>query len=159
MTIEDDTIFLGRVPSFAVLGGDALRILAIGAESRPVRSGEVLFRSGESADAAYVVQEGAFALRPDAGGTNAPERKVSEVLATAGALLGEFALLTETIRPVTAVATEPSIVIRIPRSLFLKMLEGYPDAAQRLRDHFARRAEQTASDIFTVRKILDSGPG
>ena len=49
-------------------------------------------------------------------------------------------------------------MLRIPRSLFLKMLEGYPDAAQRLRDYMARRAEQTARDIFAVRTALDPGP-
>ena len=35
-------------------------------------------------------------------------------------------------------------MIRISRSLFLKMLEGYPDAAQSLRDQIAARA--AASD-------------
>ena len=34
MTIEDDIAFLERIPSLRLLGRDALRILAIGAESR-----------------------------------------------------------------------------------------------------------------------------
>jgi CRP-like cAMP-binding protein len=152
MTIEDDIAFLERVPTFSLLGRDALRILAIGAESRYVHGGEILFQAGESADGGYVVQEGAFTLRPDTGDPNPPELTVNR-----GALLGEFALLTETIRPVTAIADEPSTVMRIPRSLFLKMLEGYPDAAERLRDHLARRAEQTAKDIAAVRTVLDPG--
>jgi CRP-like cAMP-binding protein len=152
MTIEDDIAFLERVPTFSLLGRDALRILAIGAESRYVHGGETLFQAGESADGGYVVQEGAFTLRPDTGDPNPPELTVNR-----GALLGEFALLTETIRPVTAIADEPSTVMRIPRSLFLKMLEGYPDAAERLRDHLARRAEQTAKDIAAVRTVLDPG--
>ena len=50
MTIEDDIAFLERVPSFAILGRDALRILAIGAESRYVHGGEVLFMVGDLAD-------------------------------------------------------------------------------------------------------------
>jgi CRP-like cAMP-binding protein len=154
MTIEDDIAFLERVPTFALLGRDALRILAIGAEARYVHGGETLFQAGESADAGYVVQDGTFTLRPDNGDPNPPEVTVSR-----GALLGEFALLTETIRPVTATANEPSTVIRIPRSLFLKMLEGYPDAAHRLRDHLARLAEQTAKDIVAVRTALDPAPG
>ena len=54
-----------------------------------------------------------------------------------GTLIGELALLTETARPVTATAREPSTVLRIPRTLFLKMLEGYPDAARELRDTIA----------------------
>ena len=150
MTIDDDIAFLQRVPILGLLGAPALRILAIGTESRYVHGGEVLFHAGESADGGYVVQEGSFTLRPDNGDPNPPE-----VTADRGALLGEFALLTETMRPVTATANEPSSVLRIPRSLFLKMLDGFPDAAQRLRDHLAQRAEQTAKEIVAVRTTLD----
>jgi CRP-like cAMP-binding protein len=150
MTIEDDIAFLERVPSFAILGRDALRILAIGAESRYVHGGEVLFTVGDPADAGYVVQDGAFTLR-----TDNTEASVAEMTVTRGALLGELALLTETTRPVTATAAEPSTVIRVPRSLFLKMLEGFPDAARRLRDHIATRTNQAAADMITVRTTLD----
>jgi CRP-like cAMP-binding protein len=150
MTIEDDIAILERVPSFGLLGRDALRILAIGAESRYVHGGEVLFTAGDPADAGYVIQEGSFTLTTDATAT--------EVRATRGALLGELALLTETTRPVTATAAEPSTVMRVPRSLFLKMLEGFPDAARRLRDHIASRTNQAARDMINVRATLDPGP-
>ena len=62
MTIEDDIAFFERVPTLGLLGRDALRILAIGAESRYVHSGEVLFAAGEEADAGFVIQEGSFSL-------------------------------------------------------------------------------------------------
>jgi CRP-like cAMP-binding protein len=153
MTIEDDIAFLERVPSFSILGRDALRILAIGAESRYVHSGEVLFSAGDPADAGYVVQDGAFSLVTDTLDTNA-----STTTVTRGALLGELALLTETTRPVTATAAEPSTVIRVPRSLFLKMLEGYPEAARRLRDHIASRTNEAAQDMINVRSTLDPRP-
>ena len=64
---------------------------------------------------------------------SSPQTHAVEVTAGAGMLLGELALLKETLRPVTATAAEPATVIRISRSLFLKMLEGFPDAAERLR--------------------------
>src|SRR5215469_6655882 len=150
MTIEDDIAFLERVPTFAILGRDALRIIAIGAENRYVHSGEILFMVGEPADAGYVVQDGSFSLRSETNEMVGPELTV-----TRGALLGELALLTETTRPVTATATEPSTVIRVPRSLFLKMLEGFPDAARRLRDHIAARTNQAAKDMIGVRSTLD----
>ena len=60
MSIEDDIAFLERVPTLALLGRDALRILAIGAESRYLHDGNVLFShlrqvarfwSGETLDA------------------------------------------------------------------------------------------------------------
>jgi CRP-like cAMP-binding protein len=62
MSIEDDIAFFERVPTLALLGRPALRILAIGAESRYVHGGEVLFKAGERADAGLVVQEGSFSL-------------------------------------------------------------------------------------------------
>ena|SRR3974390_2937040 len=154
MTIEDDIAFLEKVPTFAILGHDALRIIAIGAESRYVHGGEVLFAVGEPADAGYVVQEGSFTLKSDMTEAAAPELTV-----TRGTLLGELALLTETTRPVTATAAEPSTVVRVPRSLFLKMLEGFPDAARRLRDHIAARTDQAAKDMVSVRGTLDPDRG
>ncbi len=153
MTIEDDIAFLERVPSFAILGRDALRILAIGAESRYIHSGEVLFTVGDPADAGYVVQDGSFRLTTDNTDSNS-----AGVTVTRGVLLGELALLTETTRPVTAIAAEPSTVIRVPRSLFLKMLEGYPDAAARMREHIAARTNQAAQDMINVRSTLDPRP-
>jgi CRP-like cAMP-binding protein len=147
MTIEDDIVFLEKVPTFAVLGTAALRILAIGAEARYVHPGEVLFRAGEAADSGFVIQEGSFNVRDDRG--------MDGVLGP-GALLGELALLTETKRPMTATALEPSTVIRIARSLFLKMLEGYPDAALRMRDAIAARADQTSREIVSIRAALDA---
>ena|SRR5215207_4240967 len=154
MSLADDISFFERVPTLALLGREPLRILAIGAENRYVHEGDVLFREGETADAGYVVQEGSFTLTCErsAGGGQS-------VIVGPGALLSELALLTETVRLVTATATEPSAVVRIPRKLFLKMLEGYPDAARRLREVLAMRAEQAMRDIDTVRPIFDEAHG
>ena len=152
MSLEDDIAFLERVPTLALLGREPLRILAIGAESRYVHGGDILFRRGESADAAYVVQEGSFRLASDAQGD-------AGVTVGRGALIGEMALLTETNRPATATACEPSTVMRIPRTLFLKMLEGYPDAALRLRDSILARTEQVTREIRKVRGKLGGAEG
>jgi CRP-like cAMP-binding protein len=151
MTIEDDIAFLERVPALAILGRDALRILAIGSENRYVHEGVSLFGEGEDADGAYVVQEGSFDLvaRRNASATTVAAR---------GALIGELALLTESKRPVTAVAREPSSVVRIPRQLFLKTLEGYPDAALRMRDALATRVSRTTGEFARVRSVLAGAP-
>jgi CRP-like cAMP-binding protein len=109
MTIEDDIAFFERVPTLGLLGRDALRILAIGAE--PLVVGR-------------------------------------------GALVGELALITETKRAATATALEPSTVLRIPRSLFLKMLEGFPDAAVKMRNLLEARSTQSTADIYDVRGRL-----
>jgi len=152
MSIDDDIAFLNRVPTLALLGREPLRILAIGAENRYVHDGDVLFREGEPADGGYVVQEGAFSLT-----SQHISPGMRPVTVGPGALLGEIALLTNTVRPATATALEPSSVIRIPRTLFMKMLEGYPDAARRLRKMIADRADQAMEEIRSVRPVLDIG--
>ena len=149
MSIEDDIAFIERVPTLRMLGRTALRILAIGAESRYVHQGEVLFNAGDPTDCGYVIQEGSFRLESDS-------RSVEEVIAGPGTLLGEFALIAQTKRPATATAREPSTVIRISRSLFLKMLEGYPEAAQILREQIVARAQQSLEEIRDVRAMLDA---
>ena len=151
MSLEDDIAFLESVPTLALLGREALRIIAIGAENRYVHSGNVLFAEGEPADAGYVVQEGSFEL--------ATQTTLTPATVGPGTLLGETALVAESIRPVTATALEPSTVIRIPRTLFMRMLEGYPDAAWRLRDAMAARLQNSLRDIAGVRAVLDTGGG
>src|SRR5882672_10701292 len=123
MALEDDIAFFEHVPTFAVLGKEALRILAIGAETKTLQSGAVLFYAGELADGGYVVQEGSLRMEP----SSPPEGK--EFTVGPGTLVGEMALLIDTVCSATAIAKEPTVVIRISRSLFRKMLEGYPGAA------------------------------
>lgn len=151
MTLEDDIAFLEAVPTLALLGRPALRILAIGTETRKVSSGAVLFYAGDLADCGYVVQEGSFMLEDDRPG------KHEENHIGPGALLGDLALITDTVRSETATAQEPSIVIRIPRSLFLKMLEGYPEAARSLRDAMAERLGSLNRSLDNVRAKLEVG--
>jgi CRP-like cAMP-binding protein len=139
MSIEDDVALLERVPTLRLLGTTSLRMLAIGSEQRDFARGDVLFNAGEDADAGYVVQRGAFQIE-DGGGV--------EIIAGPGALIGELALVVAMPRPSTAIALEHSSVIRVARSLFQRVLESDPAAARRLRDEFANRTSQIASEIL-----------
>jgi CRP-like cAMP-binding protein len=139
MSIEDDVALLERVPTLRLLGTAALRMLAIGSEQRRVARGDTLFNAGDDADAGFIVQRGALRIE-DGGG--------AAIVAGPGALIGELALITAMRRPSTAIAVEDSAVIRIARSLFQRVLESDPAAARRLRDEFASRTSQIASDIL-----------
>src|ERR1700731_1557543 len=153
MTIEDDIAFLERVPTFAQLGFSALQIVAIGSETKQLEDGEVLFRAGETADAGYVIQEGSIKLtRHD------PRRSDPSVTLGPGVLIGELALVTETVRPVTAIAAEPTTVIRISRSLFRKGLEGLPEAPGLGRPRPAGGAKQPADELPSGRGPLAPPP-
>lgn len=149
MSLEDDIAFLEQVPTFAALDKHALRILAIGAESRHLPSGAVLFYAGELADGGYIVQEGSLLLEP---GTL---QEGKEVTVGPGTLIGELALLTDTVCPATAIAKEPVVVIRITRNLFKKMLEGYPEAAVKLRAMMAARVDDWTRELASVKHAMD----
>ena len=151
MSLEHDIAFFEQVPTFAVLGKPALRILAIGAETRHLQSGAVLFYAGELADGGYVVQEGSLLLEP-----NSP-LEGEQFTAGPGSLVGELALLTDTVCAATAIAKGPTVVIRISRSLFRKMLEGYPAAAQKLRDMVAERVDGWTRELGGVKQAMDRG--
>ena len=149
MGLDDDIAFFERVPTLGLLGKHALRILAIGAESRYLPSGTVLFYAGDLADAGYIVLEGSLLLEP---GTPA---EGEEITVGPGTLLGETALLTDTVRTASATALEPSTVIRISRSLFLRMLESYPGSAKKLRDALAMRIDQWTRELAHVKTMIN----
>jgi CRP-like cAMP-binding protein len=109
----------------------------------------VLFYAGELVDGGYIVQDGSLLVE------QAAPKQDSEYAVGPGTLLGELALLTETISPITASAREPTVLIRISRSLFRKMLEGYPAAAKRLRDVMAARVDGWTRELAVVKSALE----
>ena len=149
MGLEEDIAFFERVPPLAALGKQALRILALGAETRHLQSGAVLFYAGELADGGYVVQEGSLLLEP---GTLA---EGNEITVGPGTLIGELALLTNTVCQATAIAKEPTVVVRIPRNLFRKILEGYPAAAEKLRASMTERLQAWSKELASVKIDLE----
>ena len=123
-------------------------ILAIGAETRHLDGGEVLFNAGDESEGGFVVQEGRFNL------SSAEDGK--DLTVGPCTLLGEVALFTETRRPATAKALEPATVLCIPRPLFIRMLDSFPDAARKLRATLAGRLDQATREIVDVRAFLDA---
>jgi len=147
MSIEDDIATFMRVPALRMLGQSVLQVIAIGAEQRDFRPGDVLFRMGEEADAGFVVKRGSFRVAAEdaAGG---------EVIARPGDLLGELALLVAMVRPSTATALESSSVLRVSRSLFQRVLESHPQAAKRLHDDLAARTNEAVAAVTRLKAKL-----
>jgi CRP-like cAMP-binding protein len=141
MSIDDDVALLERVPTLRLLGDGALRMLAIGSEQRDIARGDHLFHEGDDADCGFVVQRGALRIDNGSG---------AEIIAGPATLVGELALVVAMKRPGNALAVEYTTVIRISRSLFQRVLESDPAAARRLRDEFAVRSSQIASDILAA---------
>jgi len=150
MALEDDIDFLDRIPTLHLLGKDALRILAISVETIRLGRGDILFEEGQPADSGFVVVNGSIVLQQagDTSGDNA-------VTARRGSLIGETAMIVETVRPSTAIALESSILFRIPRVVFIRILEGEPQAATALRRLIAARVGRIVADLDLVLPLFD----
>jgi CRP-like cAMP-binding protein len=144
MALQDDIARLARIPLFAALEPDALRLIAFSAETRILRAGDVLFRRGDASDGGYIVRTGSLALDPDGGGATTQIARVDD-------LIGETAMITMVERPVTAVAREPSTVLKVSRELFHRVLHEFPDSAQRLRQTLSERLVNFTQELDGVR--------
>lgn len=153
MALDEDIAFLRRIPTFRVLGPDGLRVLAISAELIHLRAGDTLFEEGEPADCAYAMVAGSLKFR------HAKTKVTDEpMIARVGSLIGETALIIDTQRPVTAVALEPSTLMRVSRVVFLRMLEGDPDAAIALRRMISGRIDAVLDDLDVVLPRFENQP-
>lgn len=151
MALEDDVAKLARNGIFAALGPEALRLLAFSAETRILRAGDVLFRRDELSNGGFALLTGSIALDPSEHG-EAPARIVRPP-----ALIGELALLTQTKRPATAIAREPSSVLRISQQLFRRILGEYPSSAERLQQSLAARLTGFTAELEAVWGQGDEG--
>jgi CRP-like cAMP-binding protein len=142
MTLENDIEVMQRVPLFAGLTADALRLIAFSGETHDYADGGVVFREGDPADGAFVVMHGRIDL--------VRERiRAKTVLATLepGALIGELALIVPSMRPNKAVAVGAARCQLIRRATFRRVLEEYPAYALRLRTEMAARLAGLTPEI------------
>lgn len=133
MTLEDDIGILAGVEIFEDFTSEQLRLLAFGTERLAFSGGRELYREGDVADSAYVVVSGSVALFRD---TEAGRVVVSQC--ERGSVLGELALIIETKRLTSAMATGDVEVVRLSRGLFRRMLEEYPQVAVMLHRRLSR---------------------
>ncbi len=127
MALDVDVKRLAALPLLAELDLDALRLIAFSAETRILRAGDLLFTKGDASDGGFVVVSGAVALDPSDSGQAAAK------IIGPDSLIGELALVTETTRPATAIARQPTVVLFISRKLFHRVLNEFPGGAARLR--------------------------
>ncbi|QFU14986.1 cyclic nucleotide-binding domain-containing protein [Microvirga thermotolerans] len=148
MALDDDIAVLSGAPLFSLLDRDALRLVAFAAETRNLREGDTLFRKGDRSDGGYVVSRGAIALDAREDGSAA------EFVAGPGALIGQAALFARIERPATAIAREPSTVIRVAPSLMRRVLEEFPAAAAAMHEALALDLVRLTEGLERVRRRL-----
>ncbi len=146
MSLQQDLLALSAIPTFGVLDDDARRLVAFSAERQILRAGDILFRKGEPSDGGYILLSGAIAIDShDHGGP-------AERVVVPQALIGETALISIVERPATAIAREPSTVLKVSRTLFHRVLQEYPESTTRLHALFAGRLSDFMSALEAHRR-------
>jgi CRP-like cAMP-binding protein len=150
VSVENDIRNLSQIPMFGVLEDDARRLIAFSAETRILRASDILFRRGDRSDCGYVLTSGVIALdtRDDGAAGN--------LITTPFTLIGELALISETERPMTAIARQPSTVLKIPRTLFHRVLRDYPASARNMRAMMGMRLEILMRELDKLAKSWDT---
>jgi CRP-like cAMP-binding protein len=149
MALDDTIAVMARVPILGLFGADALRILAFSADTRRAASGELLFRKGERSDGGYVVLSGTVAVGRDDG------RAPGEVVVGPGSLIGRIALFVRLQRNSTAIVREDATLLRISPTLMRRVLQEFPNTAERMRDALADDLAELGDGLAAVQRTLD----
>jgi len=148
MALDDDIALLARQPLLSLMERDALRLVAFAAENRILRAGDVLFRAGEPSDGAVLIVSGSIAL------TSREDGQPAEEIVGAGALIGELALFTSVARQVTAIAREPTQLMRLSRSVMRRVLAESPASAEAVAAAISERLRGFVSQLTAVQDAL-----
>ena len=146
MSLEQDVQILTKIPLLAGLEAEALRLLAFSAEKLTLAKDEILFRRDETSDCGYVLMAGALLISVED----------SNLTVSAPALVGELALIVATNRTSDATALQPSLVMKVPRHLFLRVLREFPAGAGRLRNFLSQSLLEFTLSLDDARNRADA---
>ncbi|MDQ3932053.1 MAG: cyclic nucleotide-binding domain-containing protein [Actinomycetota bacterium] len=125
---------LRGVPNFASLE-EAILLEIVGASVNLYwHAGGTVFEADDSAEALYVVLSGCVRILETVSGE---QREVAEL--GPGDYFGENALLHEVTHTRTAVTSDDSELLVLPKDSFRPLLDGNPDLADRLERTLERR--------------------
>jgi len=117
------------------------------------RPGDVIIAEDQPADAAVVIVSGE-AHRVSGPGIDAAGGVVPE-----GSLIGEMAMLIETLPTSTVVARSPVRALRIARSEMHQQMEADPSLAEHFVDRISRRLGQLADELRSIDQVLAADSG
>jgi CRP/FNR family cyclic AMP-dependent transcriptional regulator len=120
-----DPIMLAEVPIFSLLDQDERETLVEFLERRQFKAGDLIFRTGDHADALYVVAEGKVEMFVNDDGGH--KITIQELGPTD--VVGEVSFMDGGPRTASAVALEPTSLFRFERESLLTFVTRHPHAA------------------------------
>ena len=122
--------------------GDAERNRLVSRYGRKFPAGETIFREGDAAGEAFLLQEGRVRLLKHIRGVDR-----SLIVLKPGDLFGESALLDSAARSSTAVALTDGVALALDRDTFRSLLVNYSAIAVRVMEQLVRRVRDAEDQI------------
>ncbi len=152
MTLDTDVGRLAQTRPFSLMPREAVQLVAFSCAKQRLSAGEMLFNAGDAGDAGYFIQAGAVLLQDPSAPPEGARRVAS------GALIGESALYAPVVRRVEARAVEDTVLTRIPRETFRRVLAEFPEAAAKVRAALAQRMVRLVDGLDEARvRSIDAG--
>ena len=126
--------FLRSLPLFSSLDDRTIRTVTAACSLRRVQKGRVVFLIGDPADALYLVQSGKVVQYP--GGLGELEIVIGDI--RAGDFFGDMGILLDEPHVASAVAAEDTVLVIMPRGVFLSILKSHAGACLFLLKTYAR---------------------
>lgn len=142
MSLEEEVELIRRFPIFSKIQPAMQKLLCFGSERMTYEPRQVLFRAGETADAAYIVIEGTAEI-------SIPTPTGPYVINTLGRneIVGEIAIFGDVPRTATVTAVTRLETMRISKELFYNVIRESPDAALELIRILAGRLANTTAQV------------
>lgn len=126
-------------------------LIAWGGISKRYKKGEYIFHEDEVPRCFYQIIDGTVKLY----NSNFDGKEYTQAEFKKGNSFGEPPLFLDEMYPSTAVTTEESVIIRLPKERFLEILDEYPAIQKKLICVLARRIYNKS---ITAREIINNSP-
>jgi len=153
MSLEQDIELLSRVALLRGIAAEQLRLLAFGTERELLRSGRELFRTGDQTPGGYVVCGGQIDLVIHRG-----NREIVLDTRHEAQSIAELGLITPVRQVFTGMARSNSEVIFIPRVLFHRMLNTFPETAAMLHHRITVAFGDMLKKLESLRETIEGAP-
>ncbi len=144
MALEANAELLARGSIFHGLTSEQLTAITNATKKTFFEEGSVIVEAEKPGRTAYLILSGKAVSRPPKGVNFAPEELEP------GTLVGEMAMLVETVYSVTIVAEERVRALAISREALLEVMEEDPSIAQHFSEKLLGRLSALAHDLRAV---------
>jgi len=145
--LQDEVDMLRAIPMFADLQSNKLKLLVFASDRVSYNKGDILFRQGDEADAAYIVISGEADVLVSSGG----EASKVAVLGP-DSFVGDMAILCDIPRTATVRANSKLEALQIKKEHLMELINDTPALAVSVLKEVVQRLAKTTKDLSEARE-------